>query len=388
MVHEAIRAHDLRFAEFFSGIGLMRMGLERSSRRWRCVFANDIDESKRNMYAAHYRDHDGSVDKRDVHTIPGSGVPDIDLATASFPCTDLSIAGGRAGIRSGESSAFWGFFRVLEEMAGRRPRVVLLENVVGFLQSNGGHDFFEAMRAMNSLGYGVDPFILDAKWFVPQSRQRLFVVCTAEGLCEGHRGHLVPESRIRPSRLSAFIQSNASEIQWSLRDLPEPPRMASMTLRDIVQDPPRGHVDWWSEDRVEYLYDQMFPRHQAWVEANLHGRRYNYATAFRRVRPQEDGTKRSMAELRTDGIAGCLRTPRGGSGRQILVRVGHGRLDARLMSGRECAALMGASGFRLSSTTNQILFGFGDAVCVDAICWIAQHYLEPVLLEAGRALPI
>ena len=85
-----------------------------------------------------------------------------------------------------------------------------------------------------------------------------------------------------------------------------------------------------------------------------------------------------MAELRTDGIAGCLRTPRGGSGRQILFAAGKGRFAVRLLTPRECARLMGADDFVIRASLNQALFGFGDAVCVPVIEWIANNYLNPV----------
>jgi DNA (cytosine-5)-methyltransferase 1 len=98
-----------------------------------------------------------------------------------------------------------------------------------------------------------------------------------------------------------------------------------------------------------------------------------YGTVFRRVR-----NGRSMAELRTDGTAGCLRTPRGGSGRQILVAAGNGRISVRLLTPRECARLMGADDFVIDVPANQALFGFGDAVCVPVIDWIARNYLNPV----------
>src|SRR2546425_13020412 len=89
----------------------------------------------------------------------------------------------------------------------------------------------------------------------------------------------------------------------------------------------------------------------------------------------------SMAELRIDGIAGCLRTPRGGSGRQILFKAGKGQYFARLLTPTECARLMGADDYRISGSLNQALFGFGDAVCVPVIEWIAENYLNPVVNE-------
>src|SRR3989344_2894947 len=109
---------------------------------------------------------------------------------------------------------------------------------------------------------------------------------------------------------------------------------------------------------------------------------YSYFPAFRRMRLR-DGEIRSTVELRTDGIAGCLRTPKGGSARQILVRVGKGNLDARLINEKEAAHLMGASNFKLNSalSLNQVLFGFGDAVCVPAIEWIGENYLNSIIKE-------
>ena len=106
------------FAEFFAGIGLMRMGLERAG--WSVAFANDIDEDKQQMY----RDHFGVAEEfvlGDVHKLKASEVPDIALATASFPCNDLSLAGARQGLSGEQSSAFWGFMDVLAKMGGRRP---------------------------------------------------------------------------------------------------------------------------------------------------------------------------------------------------------------------------------------------------------------------------
>ena len=87
-----------------------------------------------------------------------------------------------------------------------------------------------------------------------------------------------------------------------------------------------------------------------------------------------------MAELRVDGIAGCLRTPRGGSGRQILVKAGFGEFYARLLTPRECARLMGTDDFTISVSLNQALFGFGDAVCVPVVEWIAENYLNPAIV--------
>ncbi|MEI7899229.1 MAG: DNA cytosine methyltransferase [bacterium] len=80
-------------AEFFAGIGLMRMGLEQAG--WQVVWANDIDEDKMKMYRGHYSDDDAHFHLGDVHALAPSDIPEVVLATASFPCNDLSLAGAR-----------------------------------------------------------------------------------------------------------------------------------------------------------------------------------------------------------------------------------------------------------------------------------------------------
>ena len=208
------------FAEFFAGIGLMRIGLERAG--WQIAFANDIDEDKWQMY----RDHFGNTGEfivGDVHKIAASSVPAVGLATASFPCNDLSLAGARKGLAGEQSSAFWGFMEVLTKMGAKRPPMVLLENVTGFLTSHDGNDFRDALLALNRLGYAVDAFIIDAGRFVPQSRQRLFVVGTRTASVSAvNETPKFYESDCRSPALADFILWNP-EINWRIREMPRLP---------------------------------------------------------------------------------------------------------------------------------------------------------------------
>ena len=364
----------LTCAEFFAGIGLMRLGLERQG--WKVVFANDIDPEKFKMYERHFGDEGERFIVDDIHKISAARVPSVTLATASFPCNDLSLAGAREGLDGAQSSAFWGFIRLLEKMRNRRPPLVLLENVTGFLTSHGGKDFNEALLALNRLGYAVDAFVLDAVNFVPQSRQRLFVVGVRDASTSKAASSLDKvEHFARPKALLDFI-SKHTNIRWRLRSLPPLPQR-TITLNDILEDLPDDAPEWWSDERSAYLFNQMSERHRAIAEQMIAGKRWCYGTVFRRMR-----AGRSMAELRTDGIAGCLRTPRGGSGRQILFRAGRGKYRARLITPREAARLMGANDFKLDGVPlNQALFGFGDAVCVPVIEWIASNVLFPALNE-------
>jgi DNA (cytosine-5)-methyltransferase 1 len=360
-------------AEFFAGIGLMRMGLEKKG--WRVAFANDIDPDKRQMYLDQFGNSEDFI-PGDVHKLRPSQVPTVALATASFPCNDLSLAGARLGLAGAQSSAFWGFIDVLKSLKRqhRLPPLVLLENVTGFLSSHGGRDLEDALLALNDLGYSVDAFILDAARFVPQSRQRLFVIatkCFSSVAIPIRDTPTFYESDVRPKALASFIMLHP-DINWRIRQLPPLPHR-SQHIVDILEDLPLNHHMWWSRARAEYMLNQMSPKHRAQADAMIRGNRTTYGTVFRRVR-----YGKSMAELRTDGIAGCLRTPRGGSGRQILFAAGNGRFAVRLLTPRECARLMGADKFVIKVPLNQAFFGFGDAVCVSVIEWIADNYLNPV----------
>lgn len=368
-------SQDRSFSEFFAGIGLMRMGLERAG--WNIVFANDISPEKREMYETNFGSSAESFLLHDIHTIPVEDVPDSTLATASFPCTDLSLAGARKGLGGRQSSAFWGFIEILNKMGPRRPPMVLLENVTGFLTSNNGEDFESAMLALNKLGYLVDAIIVDAAAFVPQSRLRLFVIGCQQGFVnpdEIREDVGFWESETRPRALADFILTHPN-IGWMLRELPALPKR-TIELPDILEDLPADSDYWWSGKRRDYLINQMSDRHGQSLSAMKNREEWSYGTVFRRVR-----NGRSMAELRTDGVAGCLRTPKGGSARQILVKAGFGKVHVRLLTPRECARLMGADYFRIEVPLNQALFGFGDAVCVPVVEWIAHNHLNPLRCE-------
>jgi len=372
--HRSTRAFTA--TEFFAGIGLVRLALER--RGWQVTFANDIDPDKQEIYERNFGQDDFHLG--DIHKLTPDDVPQSDLFTASFPCNDLSIAGARAGLNGKESSAFWGLIALLKGMGDRRPPLVMLENVVGFLQSHGGKDFESALLALNELGYVVDAFILNAVHWVPQSRARLFVVAKRE--YDGERNPFAMQTDTRPKALFEFINLHQN-IQWDIRDLPKLPK-PRMRLKEIVENLPDNDPHWWDSDRAAYCFSQFSERHLMAARLMMGQKTYQYATAFRRVR-----NGKSMAELRTDGIAGCLRTPRGGSGRQILFRAGKGKYAVRLLTARECARLQGVpDSYKIDVPLNQALFGFGDAVCVPAVEWIAKNYLTPCAIALRAAEPL
>jgi DNA (cytosine-5)-methyltransferase 1 len=239
-------------AEFFAGIGLVRMALERAG--WSVRLANDIDEKKAQLYRANFPgDH---FRLGDIRQIQADDVPDVRLATASFPCIDLSLAGNRDGLAGQHSSAYWEFHRIVEAMGERRPEFVLLENVLGLLSSGGGDDLRSIIASLNKMGYVCDLLAVDAVHFVPQSRPRLFVV----GLRGQRLSDPVPHAA-RPPQVLDFMRAHA-DLKWSGLALPPLPAKRR-DLDAIMERLSPSAPEWWDRARQAHLYSQMSPRHRA-----------------------------------------------------------------------------------------------------------------------------
>jgi len=115
----------LTIAEYFAGIGLVRMGLQPHG--WQVVFANDISDKKHEMYRAFFPDAGGHYLVNDIFEVAPVDIPPSTLATCSFPCIDLSLAGNMNGMINGDhSSAFWGFIKILKAQGESAPPLVLV----------------------------------------------------------------------------------------------------------------------------------------------------------------------------------------------------------------------------------------------------------------------
>ncbi len=365
-------------AEYFAGIGLVRLGLERAG--WDIIFANDWAREKFDMYAAYFQEAEEHYALENVFDLRQTNVPPSLLATASFPCIDLSLAGNLEGISGRHSGAFWGFIEVLKRQQ-RRPPLVMLENVGGWLTSNQGKDFRLTIKALNELGYACDIFAIDAAHFVPQSRLRVFVVGVQNAEPNDDVLTLAQRSKsLTTKALNRAISSNR-DLTWNFLDIPPLPEGLSRSLDSILEDLSEDDKRWWTASEVERHLQMMSAINIAYIDELQHCSGYFYRTMYRRVR---SGQQR--AELRKDNIAGCLRTARGGSSRQMLVRVGQGGIRMRLMTPREYARLQGVpDDYPLPKRVNQALTGFGDAVCVPVITWIGENILNP--LAATILLP-
>lgn len=352
-----------RVAEFFAGIGLARLGLESAGAK--VVWANDNDPNKTLLYASHFGEKDSHYIERDIAEIAGDDIPDIDIAWSSFPCTDLSLAGQRRGINGGtRSSTFWQFTRIMDEMGDRRPPVIAVENVVGFATSHGGDDLAQAITELNRLDYSVDVLTLDARRFVPQSRPRLFLIASLEPPLDVAD----PGSELRPDWLQTPFGDTT--LRTHRAELPAPPAPMTSGLHDVLE----RSGDWWGVERTAAFVGSLSGLQADRLELLRKAQRVTYRTAYRRTR---NGV--ATWEVRADDIAGCLRTARGGSSKQAVVRVGRGSVKVRWMTALEYARLMGAGNYELASARpSQALFGFGDAVCVPAVGWLSKNYLVPL----------
>lgn len=360
----------MQSAEFFAGAGLVRRALE--SAGVYVAWANDIDPIKSSIYSANYGPDELRLD--DIANVHGWEVPTVDLATASFPCTDVSLAGNRAGLEGGQSGTFWHFIRVLDEMGQRKPSHVLLENVPGLGTSQDGRDLVAAIDALNRLGYSCDLLQLDARYWVPQSRARVFIVGTAKPPLGYVSWLSSPE--VRPRWMDQF---RAGNLRLRMHFVPlRLPLGATQGLETIVQ--PMGSDDhrWWNAERLGKFTESLSEIQSQRLSGLRDSSGIHYRTAYRRTR-----FGRPVWEIRSDELSGCLRTARGGSSKQALVKAGRGSVMVRWMVPSEYARLMGADAHDFSAVSeNQALFALGDAVCIPALAWLVREYLVP--LAAGE----
>ena len=375
------------FYEFFCGGGMARAGLGAD---WRCLFANDIDAKKALSYAANWGD--AALRLADIHKLAAGDLPGrADLAWASFPCQDLSLAGAGAGLAGARSGAFWGFHALMAALnaEGRAPRLIVIENVIGALTSNGGADFAQICRSLQRLGYVLGALTIDAAHFLPQSRPRLFIVAAQNELAIPARLAQAAPTEIFAS--SALLRAHGAlgadiAAAWRWWALPTPPR-ANLALADMIESDP-ADVAWRSDAQTHAMIAILSEGSRKRVEAARAKGAVAIGALYRRTRPDGEGGRRMRAEARFDGLAGCLRTPGGGSSRQFLLWIDGRATRSRLLSAREAARLMGLpDDYRLPRRYNDAYHLIGDGVAAPVVRFLSEHLLKPLLTaQDGVAL--
>jgi len=350
---------------------------------WTCLLSNDIDEKKGAAYQQNWGSKELKIEdvaRLSTHNLPGTA----DLAWASFPCQDLSLAGNGAGLKGARSGTFWLFWSLMKDLAqqGRAPALIVLENVCGAITSHDGKDFAALTSALADESYHFGALVIDAVHFVPQSRPRLFIVAVKDDIA-------IPSGLVRktadPLWATATLVQAQKDLDKELRDrwvwwnLPAP-ATRTVAFSDLIEDEPEG-VCWHTKAETKKLLDMMSPLNRKKVLGARKAGKRMVGTIYKRTRPDETGRRVQRAEIRFDDIAGCLRTPVGGSSRQVLMFVEGDQVRSRLLSPREAARLMGLSdSYKLPKNYNEAYHLAGDGLVVPAVRHLAKHILEPALV--------
>lgn len=190
----------MKFIDFFAGVGGFTKGLELAGHECigHCEFDKFAEASYRSMHTIteKQRAHLGELDKKkrqkeilkseylngewyadDVRAVRAADMPIADCWTFGAPCQDFSIAGRRAGLEGERSSLVREIFRILEETEeAYKPEWLIYENVKGMLSANRGLDFLSILTEMDRLGYNAEWQIVNSRWYVPQNRERVYVI--------------------------------------------------------------------------------------------------------------------------------------------------------------------------------------------------------------------
>ena len=369
--------------EFFAGGGLARLGLGAG---WTCTFANEIDKVKGKAYA----DNFGAADLKvcDIAELRSEDLPDqADMAWASFPCTDLSIAGGGAGIDAPRTGALWRFLDLMQALreCTRAPRIICLENVPALLSARHIDGFRRLVIRLGELGYRVGALLIQASHFVPQSRERLFIIAVNYKL-SSHLPAGEPVSTWHSKALQNAVAGFSKEVQdnWVWFSVPEP-KIAAPSLSAFVEQEADGQC-WHSAQETSSILENMSDLNRRALAVNRSDTGPMFFTACRRTRITKAG-KTVLNEINKHGIAGCIRPAKGGASRQLILEVSEQRVRSRLMSVREAARLMGLpETYRLPVSQTAALNLLGDAVVAPVVTHLARHLIDPLLAIADTVM--
>ena len=350
---------------------------------WQCLFANDFNLKKSLAYEENWGKEE-IFKTADVKFLTAADLPGrANLIWASFPCQDLSLAGGGAGLNGDRSGTFWPFWKLIKCIGreGRAADVIVLENVCGTLTSHRGKDFATICDEFADAGYRCGAIVMDASLFVPQSRPRLFIVAAKRN--NGDFSRVVAENQNKSWHTSSLHRaycrlSTNAQANWVWWDLPQP-EPHETKFSDLVEDNPTS-VNWHLPAETEKLLGMMSEINLAKVEKAKQVGSRMIGTVYKRTRRDKYGRKVQRAEVRFDDLAGCLRTPAGGSSRQIIVVVEGETVRSRLISTRETARLMGLPDeYKLPKRYNEAYHLTGDGVVVPAVRHLAKHVIEPII---------
>lgn len=342
-----------KFIDLFAGIGGLRRGFEGIGGE--CVFTSEWNPYAQQTYKANYAcNHEVAGD---ITAIKASSIPAHDVLLGGFPCQPFSIAGVSKKIALGREHGFACeaqgtlFFDVARIIKHHRPRAFLLENVKNLVNHDKGNTFrviYDTLK--NDLGYNVHWKVIDAKSFVPQHRERIFIVGFRE----------------------------ANDFSFDRLVLPDPmtgPKLRSILHPEDGSEVPEGHFTTGKRAAVSPKYT---------LTDHLWEYLQNYAEKHRQA-----GNGFGFGLCGADNVTRTLSARYYKDGSEILIKQ-RGK-NPRRLTPRECARLMGfdkpgSSSFKIPVSDTQAYKQFGNAVVVPVVEAVARH-MAPYLLKGDAAAP-
>ncbi|RMH21915.1 MAG: DNA (cytosine-5-)-methyltransferase [Gammaproteobacteria bacterium] len=361
------RLHGLKgcfqFADLFAGVGGTRLGFEAANGQ--CVFTSEYDRHCQLTYRENFAERNPSEhrinsDLRDITNAGDSAIadliPDHDVLVAGFPCQPFSVAGVSKKRSLGRPDGFACeaqgtlFFDVAQVLRVKRPVAFLLENVKNLASHDGGRTMRVILDTLvKELGYSVYPNIVDARYFVPQHRERVFLV--------GFREEV--------------------GFDWNSVNIP---RDKQTRLADILH-PENGT----EEPEKDYTIGRKARVNQKYV---LSDKLWSYLQAYAE-KHQARGNGFGFGLFGPDDIARTLSARYYKDGSEILIRRGKsGRARPRRLTPRECARLMGfPNDFRIPVSDTQAYKQFGNSVVVHVVEAIARA-MHPYVMQLKQGRPV
>lgn len=346
-----LQQDEFTFIDLFAGIGGIRMGFEENGGH--CVFTSEWDKYAVQTYCENYStDHPviGDITKVDI-----SDIPDHDVLLAGFPCQPFSIAGVSKKNSLGKAHGFEDktqgtlFFNVARIIKEKQPKAFLLENVKNLMSHDKGRTFQVIKETLeNELGYKIYPKIINAKGFVPQNRERIYIVGFREKTDFSW-------DEFRHQKIDSKIMKNILHLQDGSEKIPQDNLKNYILGREgLVNEKYTLSDKLW-----KYLYD-----YAAKHKAKGNGFGYGMVT--------ENCVSRTLsARYYKDGS-------------EILVNRGEGN-NPRRLTPRECARLMGyPDSFAIPVSDTQAYKQFGNSVAVPVIKEIAKILKPHILLLVGQ----
>lgn len=341
------RASGFTFIDLFAGIGGMRKGFE--SVGGQCIFTSEWNRFSRQTYAANFEvDHEIAGD---ITKIEAADIPAHDLLVAGFPCQPFSIAGISKKNSLGRPHGFECntqgtlFFDVARIIAHHRPAAFVLENVKNLESHDKGNTFRIIKESLLELGYHLQWRVIDAKSFVPQHRERIFIVGFREKTDFNFAALQIPDAKTAPKLGSILHPENGSE--------------------EAESPYTKGKLAAVAEKYT--LSDKLWAYLQAYAEKHrLKGNGFGFGLFGK------------------NQVARTLSARYHKDGSEILIQ--QKDQNPRRLTPRECARLMGFDlpgepCFEIPVSDTQAWRQFGNAVVVPVVAAIAAE-MRPFILES------